>query len=494
MSYDFSKLSRVPINNSVSNETFSLVVNQDEVEKTPYGNVVSNVKDYTDDYNSYLSAHPGTSPIDYIRTLTPILNDTQSIPREGYFTYLYYYYTFEVFINTSTTWYKITEVNTNQQKLTEYVYNPTSLVEQVEKNYNIANPTSGTRFVTPVEFDSVREINCSGNVDIDGSLNVDGNSTFNGVSVSTVHIGGINAPYIDIDSNSIDFTGANTGVQISHDGNGNIVVSEGSSNTKITGLSNPTVQTDAANKRYVDTNIAELNGRINNLIIGGDSTEGEETIVMTYVVAVLNDTATKTVSPWNTNYKIISCMWSLQGSTYNWIDDGLVITISSNVPTLTVENVSNYVTVPENAYVVFRLVCSRPANLIVPELVDLRQPFNYTGTWPPADYDPDSQGYVYGDYVTYNDVIYMCIEEQQLVSGSWNPDYWTPVTARLNIQEALNYRLRLGGQDTMQGNLKMGNHLISGVASPVNGTDAATKSYVDNKTFSLDANGILSFG
>jgi hypothetical protein len=40
----------------------------------------------------------------------------------------------------------------------------------------------------------------------------------------------------------------------------------------------------------------------------------------------------------------------------------------------------------------------------------------------------------------------------------------------------------------------MNSHKITNIANPTAGTDAATKAYVDNKTFSLDANGILSFG
>lgn len=499
MSYDFTKLSRVPINDSVTDETYTLVVNQDEVERTPYGNTVSNIQDYTEDYNTYSLEHPGTSPVDFIRTLTPIRVDTQTVPRQGYLTYMYFYYAFEVFCSTNLTWYKITEVNTNQNKLTEYLYSPTELVEQVQKNYTASNSSSGTHFVTPVEFDNVRELNCSGNVNIDGTLNVHRESTFD----SSVSARRLVASYGDnsceVEETSILFSGANTEVMMYHDGNGNLVVTENGSNTKITGLSNPTNSSDAVNKHYVDINVAELNGRIGNLVIGGDSTEGEETVVyLTSAVAVLDGTASSSYSLYGTDAKLISVEWFIipQSSSQPevWRTENLTVTKS----TFSQNSFSFEVTgidmpePPEYVYVKFRVVYSRKANLIVPELVDLRQPFNYTGTWPPAEYDPNSQGYFYGDYVTYNNVIYMCIDEQGLVSGQWDPDFWAPVTARLNIQEALNYRLRLGGQDPMLGNLDMNSHKIINVSTPTTGTDAATKAYVDNRTFSLDANGILS--
>lgn len=498
MSYDFSKLSRVPINESVTDGTYTLVVNQDEVEKTPYALVVDNIKDYTTEYNSYASENPGTSPIDFIRTLSPIQNGQNATIREGHITYSYFYYEFKVFVDTNSTWYKIIEVNKNKQILTEYLYNPQNMVECVSKRYNGINSDSGTYFITPIGFEDVRVFNCYGDADITKNLYVDGDSTLNNVKASSVHVGTNTTPYIDINSDTIEFTGQNSGVQIKHDGNGNIVVSEGNSNAKITGLLEPTNPYDAANKKYIDVNVAELNGRINNLIIGGDSTEGNEIIVYkSKGVHIDNGSASFLFTMQGNNRKLISVEWSavptIVGEAYNWRTDNLSITSDSHDSTyftVLLENIES----TDYSYVNFRIVYSRAANLIVPELVDLRQPFNYTGTWPPAEYDPNSQGYVYGNYVTYNDVIYMCIDEQGLVSGQWNPNFWTPVTARLNIQEALNRRLRLGGQDTMQWNLKMGNNRVTGVATPINGTDAATKSYVDNKGFTLDSNGILSFG
>lgn len=500
MSYDFSKLSRVPINDSVTDETFSLVVNQDEVEKTPYGNVVSNIKDYTADYNSYLSAHPGTSPIDYIRTLTPILNSTQSAPRDGYLIYLYYYYTFTVFVDTNSTWYKISEVNKNQQKLTEYLYNSTALVEQVQKNYNDANPTSGTRFVTPVEFDNIRELNCSGNVDIDGNLNVHGESTFGNVNARRLYasFGNNSNNSCEIEETSILFSGANTELMVYHDGNGNLVVTENGSNTRIKGLSSPTGLSDAANKQYVDTNISELNGRISNLIVGGDNTEGEEIVVdvIDNIQISPSHSVSKSIELSGENAKLITAVWAFSG-TNSWHTE--------NVEYSTVDNVNYSINAYDlddyahaSSYAKFMVIYSRKANLIVPELVDLRQPFNYTGpqNGVVSDYDYTDTQYSPGDYCYSNFEdgvrrLYVCIDE---TDGQWQSDAWAPATARDSIKLAFDNRLKKSGRDPMWGVLDMNDHKIINVTNPTDGTDAATKAYVDNKTFSLDANGILSFG
>lgn len=493
MSYDFSKLSRVPINDSVTDETYTLVVNQDEVERTPYGNIVSNIQDYTEDYNTYSLEHPGTSPVDFIRTLTPIRVDTQTVPRQGYLTYMYFYYTFEVFCSTNSTWYKITEVNSNQNKLTEYLYNSTALVEQVQKNYNAANPTSGTRFVTPVEFDDIRELNCSGNVDIDGNLNVNGDSSFGNVRARRLFVFyGDNS--CEIEETSILFSGDSTDVMLYHDGNGNLVVSENGSDTKITGLSSPTGSSDAANKQYVDTNVAELNGRINNLIVGGDSTEGEEIVVDVINNVQISETfvAQTTVILSGENTKLISVAWSFSGNNVWRTENVEYINATGDGVhyNLVAYNLNDFV---GSSYVKFMVIYSRKANLIVPELADLRTPYDYIETI--EDYSTSYQ-YTVGEYCWYPNSstgkLYICIDQ---TDGEWDSSCWSPVTARTSIDEALKNRLLIDGSIPMTGDLDLnGTNKIINLATPTTGTDAATKAYVDNKTFSLDANGILSFG
>lgn len=556
MSYDFSKLSRVPINDSVTDNTFTLVVNNDEVEKTPYGNVVSNIKDYTEDYNSYSLTHPGSSPIDFIRSLTPIRIDTQTVPRQGYLTYMYFYYTFEVFCSTNSTWYKITEVNSNQSKLTEYLYSPTRLIEQVQKKYAGANPESGTYFITPIGFEDVRIFNCSGDADISGDLYVNGISylkeieadsiklkgtnkeinidassislhdeTLNNditieedgngklsidenvivdgtieaqavkgnVVAPNVHIGTNSTPYIDINSTTIDFTGSNSGVQIKHDGNGNLVVAEGTSDTKITGLASPTNSSDAVNKQYVDTNVAQLNGRINNLIVGGDNTKGEEIAVL-FIDGVIpsGGVATTSISLTGQLTKLISFAWawSTNGEDIEWKCDNMICEDSSGSGT----SFTLTVNCGDGPEVWFRVVYSKKANLIVPELVDLRQPFDYTGTWPPNAYSTSSS-YTKGDYVTYDDEIYVCVAPSgTTVTGTWNSSYWEVVTARLNIQDGLDKRIKTDGTSIITGDLNMNNsHKIVSLAAPTNDTDAATKKYVDNKINNLVTDSITLY-
>ena len=46
MSYDFTKLSQVDINDTVDNSTYSLVVNGDEVQKTSYTNLLTSDLSY----------------------------------------------------------------------------------------------------------------------------------------------------------------------------------------------------------------------------------------------------------------------------------------------------------------------------------------------------------------------------------------------------------------------------------------------------------------
>lgn len=506
MNFEFFRLANVEENSVVTEDTFSLVVNGDDVQKTKSTLLNSKFyKDFTDEYEEWASQQQSTQRKD-IETFVKTLVAIDGVPYVGYIDSL----------TEGTAMFEVFGNNTDSKQHLEVFYKST-VSGQVVKNLKVCNfynsitissdtysiingqlrHSDGSHDIIVNNISNRGDMENIGNAYIDGNVHADGYIS----SDSSIITHGTNTNAISIDGNKIDLYNNNTGISLSHNNDECLTVSgSGGDSIEIKNVSNPTLNKSAANKYYVDNKVTQLNGRIDNLIIGGDSTEGEEIVVdIINNVQIYENTARSLIALSGENTKLITVVWSCHstGSNANvWHTENVEYVNATGDGihyNLVAYNLNDFYV--GSSYAMFMVIYSRKANLIVPELVDLRQPFYYTGTWPPAEYDPTSQGYVYGEYVTYNDVIYMCIDEQGLVSGQWDPDYWTPVTARLNIQNALDDTLRADGSIPMTGNLNLnGTNKIINLATPTSGTDAANKNYVDSKGFSLDANGILSFG
>ena len=88
----------------------------------------------------------------------------------------------------------------------------------------------------------------------------------------------------------------------------------------------------------------------------------------------------------------------------------------------------------------------------------------------------------------------MCVAPSgTTVTGTWNSSYWEVVTARLNIQDGLDKRIKTDGTSIITNNLNMNSHKIVGLVAPTNDTDAATKKYVDNKINNLVTDSITLY-
>jgi hypothetical protein len=160
---------------------------------------------------------------------------------------------------------------------------------------------------------------------------------------------------------------------------------------------------------------------------------------------------------------------------------------------LNVYDINNYYI--QSNFIIFKIIYSRKATLNIPELTDLRTPFSPGQVI--KEYD-SRQSYLEGEKVIYNGHYYICVQDARpLLDIPGKSSAWEllTVSARANIQNALAGTLKADGSIAMTGNLNLNRtNKIINLAAPTSGTDAANKNYVDSKGFSLDANGILSWG
>jgi hypothetical protein len=542
MSYDFSKLSRVPITNSVTDETFSLVVNQDEVERTQHGNVINNIKDYTSDYNDYVNSHPDTTPIDYIRTLYPITTDTNTPPRHGYITdELHFYYEFEVFFNAHFTWYKIIEVDAEKQEVTEYLYDPSNLVEKIQKKYSLNTSENGTHFITPVKFEDVTILN---DLNVGRNLYVEGNSILKNIEAETIKIKSSQDNEIVSDGTNITIKNTVNGKQvvIGEDNSGNVFFSDGENDSeiKLTNVALPEEPLDAANKQYVDEQDEllkeyvdeqdrhikdyvdtqdnsirdELISRINSFLssasangemctiakvmfeydedtgdfICHDNGEGIGTTVLNPSTTELSYTFNPSGGPLKIDF--LTAYYNLYTDPVDIYYDFSTLTYGpSSVDEYEISATINVAAGPASGIrKVWFVYLKATSELNIQELVDLRLPFDYSES---INNYSTSENYTTGDYCYYPDSttgrLYICITD---TSGEWSEESWLPVYARDSIDKAFNNRVKRSG-DSMTGELSMGNNRIMDLGIPVNKKDAVTKEYVDDISFTLDENDLL---
>lgn len=541
MSYDFTKLSQVDINDAVDNSTYSLVVNGDEVQKTSYTNLLNkNYVDYSSDCEIYIDGHSGSTPIDYILTLTPTETSNGVLPNQGFIIYNNYYYLFIVFVNDATIdinnpvyWYEIKKSEIGGQILTCYTYNSlaNNPIEIITKDLN------GTDFITTVAFDNIDNISINNNADIGNNLSIGGGLSVNSGTelhnldvYGNIQVSGQNGDTL-INDQKIEFSDGYGDANIKYAGNDELLLfghSNESQPIKVHGIDTPVSNNDAVNKKYVDdkdnalqTNLQlyvddadhyiwnELSNRINSIVSQTSSNDKICVIKQEEFVwddsrhlyrsdngiATINAAETQVTFDLNTNYYPYEVAFI--GAIYNkgsqdWYlvnEENINVGESTYLSMSVIKNVSypsNWIETFIFSYLVI------VDSISIPELTALRGPYDYSGTI--NDYST-STTYHEGDYCYYpnstNGRLYICTAT---TNGSWDSSDWQAVEARYSVEKGFDNRLRLDGQNSMSADLNMNSHKLVGVATPVNGTDGVNKNYVDSKSLTIDSNGILSWG
>lgn len=504
MNFEFFKLANVDENSVVTENTYSLVVNGDDVQKTKNNLIRSKFyKDFTDKYEEWASQQQATQRKD-IETFVKTLITTDGIPYKGYI---------ESTVG-GTALFEVAGDNANSRQHLEVFYE--SIVSgEVVKNlkvcdfYNSTTISSNTYFIINGQIRHSDESNLlsvnnivnrgdlenTGSVYVDDNLHVDGHID----SDSSVDVHGTSTNTVSINGNKISLYNNNTGINLLHNNDECLTVEDsGGDPIEIKNVANPTLNKSVANKIYVDNKIAQLNGRIDNLTIGGDNAEAEEIVTfMTEPVQISSSyTADTSVTLSGTNIKLISFEWAFNTTTaVVWRTDNLSMTnVNGNGTSISlhVYDINNYHV--QSSLIIFKIVYSRKATLNIPELTDLRAPFSPGQII--EEYNK-RQSYLEGEKVIYDGHYYICVRDaDRLVDVPGQSSAWEllTVSARTNIQNALAGTLKADGSVAMTGNLNLnGIYRIRNLATPISKTDAATRSYVDNKKFTLDENGILNW-
>lgn len=482
MNFEFFKLANVDENSVVTENTYSLVVNGDAVQKTKNNLIRSKFyKNFTEDYIKWRDKQQATQRKN-IKTFVKTLISSDGTPYKGY-------------IDTSedgTALFEVIGTSSDSKQHLEVFYKTTidgqlSKCIDVYDFYNSNTVSSNTYMIVGNEIHHLDNSDYfkSKNIINSGTLKVNNSS---------------NNSFIEINGYNINLHGQNTEIHLEHLNDENLTLSgHNNSPIEIRGVSNPTVDAAAANKNYVDNKIAQLNGRIDNLTIGGDNAEAEEIVTsITKPVRISSSyTADTSVTLSGTNIKLISFEWAFNTTTaIVWRTDNLSMTDANGNGasiSLHVYDTNNYST--QSNSIIFKIVYSRKATLNIPELTDLRTPFS------PGQVIEEyniRQSYLKGEKVIHDGHYYICVRNaDRLVDVPGQSSAWEllTVSARENIQNALAGTLKADGSIAMIGNLNLnGTNKIINLATPTSGTDAANKNYVDSRGFTLDSNGILNFG
>lgn len=463
MNFEFFKLANVEKNSVVTEDTYSLVVNGDNVQKTKNSLIISKFyKDFTNKYEKWASQQQDTQKKD-IETFVKTLITTDGIPYKGYIEST----------AEGTALFEVAGDNINSKQHLEVFYE--SVVSgQTVNNLKVC--------------DFYNSITISSNIYsiINGQLLHSDESNL--LSTKSVSVNK-NLDNILIDGHSIKLYNSSTGISLSHnndecltvEGNGGIPI-------EIKNVEDPTLNKSAANKIYVDNKITQLNGRIDNLTIGGDNAEAEEIVTfITEPVQISSSyTADTSVTLSGTNIKLISFEWAFNinanAAVFRWRTNNLSMTDTNGDGTsisLHAYGTNNYDT--QYNSIIFKIVYSRKATLNIPELTDLRTPFS------PGQIIEEyniRQNYLEGEKVIYDGHYYICVRDaDRLVDVPGQSSAWEllTVSARTNIQNALAGTLKADGSVAMIGNLNLnGTNKIINLAAPTSGTDAANKNYVDS--------------
>ena len=125
MSYDFSKLSRVPVNDNITDETYTIVANLDDIQKASLKAAVHTRDNYTVECEAYIVSNPTKTPIDYIRTLSPLQPSAQNpneYIRTGYIIYDDVYYLFDVYGDANHSYYDIITTDFDTNDVERYLF------------------------------------------------------------------------------------------------------------------------------------------------------------------------------------------------------------------------------------------------------------------------------------------------------------------------------------------------------------------------------------
>ncbi len=500
MNFEFFRLANVEENSVVTEDTYSLVVNGDDVQKTKNSLIRSKFyKDFTDDYIEWRDQQQPTQRKD-IETFVKTLITTDGVPYKGYIESL----------TEGTALFEVAGNNTNSKQHLEVFYEATidgqlSKCIDVCDFYNSNTVSSNTYRIVGSNiqhidnsdyFKSKNIINNgtlenNGNVILKNNLKVDKNTEIDGTLIVNSNS---NNSIIGINGYSINLHGQDSEIYLEYLNDENLTLSgNNDSPIEIRGVLAPTVGTAAANKNYVDNKNSELsfdiNNRINQIISGGLS----EAYDACSIVKVDMDTPTsQTPSTSTFTYDVvgynISNKVEFLSAYYNLdIDDSFDRRLDAIVTTGPIDSDTYRMTaiVPygsgsqSSVRHMWFIYLIPNSNINIPELADLRIPYDYSGEI--EDYSVSTQ-YGEGDYCWYPDSstgkLYICIDQTW---GNWDSTCWAPAVARTSISDAFNNRLLKNGSIPMTGNLNLnGTNKIINLATPTSGTDAANKNYVDD--------------
>ena len=140
MSFDFSKLSRVPINDVITDNTYTIVANADDIQKASLKAAVHSRDNYTSECETYLASNPTKTPIDYIRTLSPLQPSTDNpneYMRSGYIIFHDVYYIFDVYGDANNSYYDIVTTDFDTNDVERYLFGSVSSTPPiVQYNYS----------------------------------------------------------------------------------------------------------------------------------------------------------------------------------------------------------------------------------------------------------------------------------------------------------------------------------------------------------------------
>lgn len=140
MSYDFSKLSRVPVNDNITDNTYTIVANLDDIQKASLKAAVHTRDNYTSECDAYIVSNPTKTPIDYIRTLSPLQPSVQNpneYIRSGYIIFNDVYYIFDVYGDANHSYYDIVTTDFNTNDVERYLFGSGSSTPPiVQYNYS----------------------------------------------------------------------------------------------------------------------------------------------------------------------------------------------------------------------------------------------------------------------------------------------------------------------------------------------------------------------
>ena len=530
MDFEFFKLANVEENSVVTEDTYSLVVNGNDVQKTKNNLIRSKFyKDFTDEYEEWASQQQATQRKD-IETFVKTLITTDGVPYKGYI---------ESTVG-GTALFEVAGDNTNSKQHLEVFYE--SVVSgEVVKNLKVCDFYNSTTISNNIYYiidGQLRHSDVSnlllvngivnrgdlentGSVHVDNNLHVDGHID----SDSSVDVHGTSTNTVSINGNKISLYNNNTGINLLHN-NDECLTVEGTSNNpiEIKNVSDPTLSNSVANKNYVDNKANDLIndyvGRINSVINRTQSSSvccikrpyffydtdpqveayrfiGDSNIIPN-IISTQEDTIVYIAITGQGIANNVEFLYAY----YTLSNDEDVRYYNADV-TYNRSNLNEYfirVTIPnkdiqDNPYIsnIYIVYLQSITDIELPELVALRNPYDSNQTI--SSYSTRTQ-YTEGNYCYYpnstSGSLYICLSA---TSGTWDSTKWLAVMARDSIDKALQDRLRVDGSLAMTGSLNMGGtNKIINVADPTSGTDAVNKNYVDNKGFTLDSHGMLSFG